>query len=152
MLAIGGGVITTLLGEWNIALEILLIFVVIDYLTGVAAAFKVKTLTSAAGYEGIMKKAAIFMVVILAAQLDRIARTPGIFASATSFFFIANEGLSILENVGKLGVHIPSFIRNRLEQLRAAHENTDIDGLAQAPRETNEKDGEEQEKPKEQKK
>lgn len=127
MFAVSGSIITLLLGEWNIVLEILLIFIVIDYITGVAAAIKNKTLRSNIGYEGIMKKAAILLVVILAAQLDRIAGTAGFFRSATAFFFIANEGLSILENIGEFGVLYPSFIKNHLEQLRDKNESPDKD-------------------------
>lgn len=120
IIAVCGGVITALLGEWNIALEILLILMVIDYITGVAVAAKTKTLRSSVGFDGIIRKAAMFMVIIVAAQLDRIAGTDGFFKSATAFFFVANEGLSILENVGALGIHIPAFIKDRLEQLRKA--------------------------------
>ena len=92
--AIGAGVASTLLGGWDKSLEILLIFIIMDYITGVAAAFKTKTLKSSVGFEGLMKKGAIFLIVILAAQLDRITgNAAGMFRTATAFFFVANEGL-----------------------------------------------------------
>lgn len=61
-----------LLDGWDRALEILLIIMAFDYLTGVVAAYKTKTMSSSTGYYGLIKKASIFIVVILAAQIDRI--------------------------------------------------------------------------------
>ena len=117
--AIGAGVASTLLGGWDKSLEILLIFIIMDYITGVAAAFKTKTLRSSVGFEGLMKKGAVFLIVILAAQLDRITgNAAGVFRTATAFFFIANEGLSIVENVGEMGVKLPGFITGALTKLR----------------------------------
>ena len=117
--AIGAGVASTLLGGWDKSLEILLIFIIMDYITGVAAAFKTKTLKSSVGFEGLMKKGAIFLIVILAAQLDRITgNAAGVFRTSTAFFFIANDGLSIVENVGEMGVKLPGFITNALTKLR----------------------------------
>ena len=124
--AVGAGVASTLLGGWDKSLEILLIFIVMDYITGVGAAFKTKTLRSSVGFEGLMKKGAIFLIVILAAQLDRITgNTAGLFRTATAFFFIANDGLSIVENVGEMGVKLPGFIVGALAKLR--DENGDIE-------------------------
>lgn len=70
--ATGTGVLTTLLGGWDMALEILLIVMVLDYITGVASAFKQKTVSSSEGYMGLLKKASIFVIIILAAQIDRM--------------------------------------------------------------------------------
>ena len=123
---IGTAITTTLLGGWDRALEILLIFIALDYLTGIGAAVKTKTLKSSIGFEGLMKKATIFLVVILAAQLDRITgNTAGVFRTATAFFFISNEGLSILENVGEMGVKLPAFIAGALSKLR---DESDVKG------------------------
>ena len=125
--AIGAGVASTLLGGWDKSLEILLIFIIMDYITGVAAAFKTKTLKSSVGFEGLMKKGAVFLIVILAAQLDRITgNAAGVFRTATAFFFIANEGLSIVENVGEMGVKLPGFITGALTKLRDEQNTTDI--------------------------
>lgn len=121
--AIGTGIVTTLLGGWDNALEILLIFVILDYITGVAAAFKTKTLSSRVGVAGLFKKGAVFLIVILAAQLDRItSNAAGVFRTATAFFFIANDGLSILENVGEMGLKLPAFLSTALAKMR--DENT----------------------------
>ncbi len=124
--AIGAGIVSTLLGGWDKSLEILLIFIIMDYITGVAAAFKTKTLKSSVGFEGLMKKGAIFLIVILAAQLDRITgNTAGVFRTSTAFFFIANDGLSIVENVGEMGVKLPKIITNALTKLRDENDNRD---------------------------
>jgi len=117
--AIGAGIMATLLGGWDKAMEILSIFMVIDYVTGIASAMKLKTLRSSVGFEGIFKKGSIFLVVILAVQLDRLTGTTiALFRSATCFFFIANEGLSILENLGEIGVKLPAFMKKTLKKLR----------------------------------
>ena len=124
--AVGATVATTLLGGWDMALEILLIFIVLDYLTGVAAAIKTKTLRSSTGFEGLFKKGSIFLVVILAAQLDRITgNAAAVFRTATCFFFIANEGLSLIENVGEMGVKLPAFIVRALEKIRDENDKPD---------------------------
>ena len=121
--AIGAGVASTLLGGWDKSLEILLIFIIMDYVTGVAAAFKTKTLKSSVGFEGLMKKGAIFLIVILAAQLDRIiGNASGVFRTSTAFFFIANDALSVLENVGEMGVRLPAFLTSALTKLREENE------------------------------
>jgi len=117
--AIGAGIVTTLLGGWDRALEILLIVIVLDYLTGVASAFKNKTVSSSVGFTGLLKKASIFLIVVLAAQVDRVTgNTASIFITCTAFFFIANDALSVIENVGEMGVKLPSFLKNALIKLR----------------------------------
>ena len=126
--AIGAGVASTLLGSWDKSLEILLIFIIMDYITGVAAAFKTKTLRSSVGFEGLMKKGAIFLIVILAAQLDRITgNAAGVFRTSTAFFFIANDALSVLENVGEMGVRLPAFLTSALTKLRDENEGAGDD-------------------------
>ena len=123
--AIGAGVASTLLGGWDKSLEILLIFIIMDYVTGVGAAFRTKTLKSSVGFEGLMKKGTIFLIVILAAQLDRITGNASVFRTATAFFFIANEGLSVVENVGEMGVKLPGFITGALTKLRDGQDAPD---------------------------
>lgn len=117
--AVGTGLLSSLLGGWDMALEILLIVMILDYITGVASAFHTKTVSSSEGYLGILKKASIFAIVILAAQLDRLTgNTHSLFRNCTAFFFVANDALSILENVGELDIPLPAFLRSRLVKLR----------------------------------
>lgn len=117
--AVGTGLLSSLLGGWDMALEILLIVMILDYITGVASAFHTKTVSSSEGYLGILKKASIFAIVILAAQLDRLTgNAHSLFRNCTAFFFVANDALSILENVGELDIPLPSFLKSALIKLR----------------------------------
>lgn len=117
--AVGTGLLSSLLGGWDMALEILLIVMILDYITGVASAFHTKTVSSSEDYLGILKKASIFAIVILAAQLDRLTgNAHSLFRNCTAFFFVANDALSILENVGELDIPLPSFLKNALIKLR----------------------------------
>lgn len=117
--AVGTGLLSSLLGGWDMALEILLIVMILDYITGVASAFHTKTVSSSEGYLGILKKASIFAIVILAAQLDRLTgNTHSLFRNCTAFFFVANDALSILENVGELEIPLPVFLKSALIKLQ----------------------------------
>lgn len=124
--ALGLGAIAGLYGEWTTALQILCILMVVDYITGVLVAISGKSpktdgggLSSKIGFIGLAKKGFIMLIVLVATQLDRaIGNTAMIFQSATVFYYIANEGLSILENAEAIGVPFPAFIRQRLESIR----------------------------------
>ena len=113
----------SLFDGWDIALEILLIVMALDYLTGVVAAFKTKTVSSSAGYSGLVKKASIFIIVILAAQMDRVIGNDNhIFRNCTALFFTANDAISILENAGKMGMTLPAFLKKSLVKLQQQNE------------------------------
>jgi len=117
-----GGFIA-LIGGWDKVMEILIIFIVLDYLTGVGLAIKDKKLNSEIGAKGLLKKAAIFAVIIIAAQLDRVVENPAnLFRTAAALFYVANEGISITENIGKLGAPLPGFIIKVLEQLKSKND------------------------------
>ncbi len=105
------------LGGSDGLLYALLTFVGID-LTGVMCAVSDKKLSSEVGFRGICRKVLTFLLVGLAAILDEhILNQPGILRTAVIFFFLANEGLSILENSAHLGLKIPSALKEVLEQL-----------------------------------
>lgn len=120
------GVIAGLYGEWTTALSILAIMMGVDYITGVLVAISGKSpktdgggLSSKIGFVGIAKKGFIMLIVLVATQLDKaIGNTAMIFQTATVFYYIANEGLSILENAEAIGVPFPAFIKQRLESMR----------------------------------
>lgn len=122
------GVIAGLYGEWTAALSILAIMMGVDYITGVLVAITGRSpktdgggLSSKIGFIGIAKKGFIMLIVLVATQLDRaIGNTAMIFQTATVFYYIANEGLSILENADAIGVPFPAFIKQRLESMREA--------------------------------
>lgn len=122
------GVIAGLYGEWTAALSILAIMMGVDYITGVLVAITGRSpktdgggLSSKIGFIGIAKKGFIMLIVLVATQLDKaIGNTAMVFQTATVFYYIANEGLSILENAEAIGVPFPAFIRERLESMREA--------------------------------
>ena len=109
---------TYLFGGWDVALSILIIFMVLDYLTGVIYAYTIQALNSEDGFKGLIKKCMILVVLIIGVMLDRIlGNGTWVFRTLVCYFYIANEGISLLENISNLGVPIPSKIRNALEQL-----------------------------------
>lgn len=105
-------------GVWNVALEALVWAMVIDYLTGVLAAYinPRLMLDSRMGFRGICKKILILLLVSLAHFVDS-ATGQQIVCTAVVWFFLGNEGLSILENAAKAGVPIPDRLRQTLQQL-----------------------------------
>lgn len=112
-----GAALTAVLGGWDTMLRVLVMFVALDYVVGVLAAWYEKRLNSDIGARGIIKKFLLFVVVALAYQLDR-AVGQEIFRSLAIWFYLANEALSVIENAGRCGVPIPSFLRTALEQIK----------------------------------
>jgi toxin secretion/phage lysis holin len=116
-----GTMITFLFGEWNNALQALAMFMLIDYITGVIAAYvkpRVK-LSSKRGLKGIAKKIALIAFVVAAHYLD-LALGQNVFCTVVTYSMLGNEGLSIIENCTYCGVPVPKSIKDKLEQL--AHE------------------------------
>ena len=119
-----GTFLTWLFGGWNMALYILVLFIAIDYLTGVIKGFFTKELSSNTGMKGLLKKATIFLILIVAVGLDRMLNTDNwLFRTATCYFFIANEGISIIENIAVIGVPVPKKLVDALKQLKGDTEN-----------------------------
>ena len=117
---------TYLFGGWDVALSILIIFMVLDYLTGVIYAYTIQALNSEVGFKGLIKKCMILVVLIIGVMLDRIlGNGTWVFRTLVCYFYIANEGISLLENISNLGVPIPSKIRNALEQLNKDDEESE---------------------------
>ena len=105
-------------GEWNDTLNTLLLLMVLDYASGMLAAYinPRLALNSQKGFKGIARKIFILMFVTIAHRMDLALGTTGV-CTMTTFFYISNEGLSITENAAKAGVPIPKAIKNSLEQL-----------------------------------
>ena len=124
--AIGGG-IGWFLGGADGFLYALIAFVVIDYITGVMCAIVDKKLSSEVGFRGIFKKVLIFVMVGVGNIIDvQVLGQAGILRTAVIFFYLSNEGVSMLENAGHLGLPIPAKLKAVLEQLhdRAEKEDT----------------------------
>lgn len=116
---------TYLFGGWDLALKILITFMILDYVTGVIYAYVIKTLNSEIGFKGLIKKCMILAVLIVGVALDRMLGNDGtwVFRTLVCYFYIANEGISLLENISNLGVPIPNKIKNALEQLNNDEES-----------------------------
>ncbi len=118
VMALGTG-ITWLLGTWDTALIVLILFMVLDYSTGLLRAWINKEVSSDVGLRGIARKAVIFVVLIVAVMLDRLLNTgTWVFRTLVCYFYIANEGISLLENCAGLGLPIPEKIKDALAQLK----------------------------------
>lgn len=107
-----------LVGGIDIAMKSLLIVIVIDYITGVISAIYNKKLNSNIGLKGILKKFSYLIIVSLSVILDRIVGDTGAIRTIVIYFFVANDGISIVENIGKMGVPLPKKLTEVLEQLR----------------------------------
>jgi len=112
-----------LFGGLDIALQCLLISIVIDYLTGLMKSYKSSKLNSKIGIKGIIKKVGILCLVALAVLIDKIAGETGLIRTLIIYYLFANEGLSIVENLGEIGILVPKFLTDRLEQLKEGTKN-----------------------------
>lgn len=101
------------------------VLMVVDYFTGVLVGGKERSVSSKRAYKGIKKKAGMIFAVILAQQLDYITNGEGLLRNAMLMLLIATEGISITENLGKLGVPIPQKLLKVLEQFTADSNQTD---------------------------
>lgn len=121
-----GGWLGYFLGGCDGLLFALLAFVVIDYITGVMCAIADKTLSSEVGFKGICRKVLIFLLVGIANILDvQVIGTGSILRTAVIFFYISNEGVSLLENAAHLGLPVPAKMKAVLEQLHEKSEKED---------------------------
>ena len=113
-----GCILGGFLGNMDGILYALVIFVILDYVTGVLYAVEEKKLSSAVGYEGIARKVTIFILVGIANILDSyILGQSGVLRAVVIFFYLSNEGISILENATELGLPVPEKLKNILNQL-----------------------------------
>lgn len=113
-----GGWLGWFLGGCDGLIYALVAFVVIDYITGVMCAISDKTLSSAVGFRGICRKVLIFLLVGIANILDtNVIGTGFVLRTAAIFFYISNEGVSLLENAAHLGLPVPGAVKDVLEQL-----------------------------------
>ena len=113
-----GGWLGYFLGGCDGLLYALIVFAVIDYITGVMCAINDRTLSSEVGFKGICRKVLIFLLVGIGHILDmNVIGTGSVLRTAVIFFYISNEGVSLLENAAHLGLPVPQKIKDVLEQL-----------------------------------
>ena len=126
VLAAVGGWLGYFLGGCDGLLYALIAFVVIDYITGVMCAIYDKNLSSSIGFKGICKKVLIFLMVGIGHILDtKVIGTGSVLRTAFIFFYISDEGISLIENAAHLGLPIPEKLRDVLEQLHNRSEKTE---------------------------
>ena len=105
-------------GEFDIALQCLLVFIALDYISGLIKAYCTKTLSSKIGFKGILKKVGILAIVALSVSLDRLGGDSGAIRTLVIYYFVANEGLSVLENLAEAGIPIPNNIKKALKNIK----------------------------------
>lgn len=110
-------IVSNIFGGLDALFTALMICIVVDYVTGILAAIYEKKLNSEIGFRGILKKIAILCIVVLAHELEIVVGVGGIRDLAVGFY-IANEGISILENCAKMNVPVAKNLANILEQLK----------------------------------
>lgn len=119
-----GGYIGYFLGGIDGFMYALITFVVIDYITGLMVAVVEKKLSSEVGFRGIFKKVLIFVLVGIANIVDvYLIRNGSAIRTAVIFFYVSNEGISIIENSAKIGLPIPKQLKDILEQLNKEEKN-----------------------------
>ena len=124
-----GGWLGWFLGGCDGLLYALLAFVVIDYITGVMCAIVDRKLSSAIGFEGLFKKVLIFTLVGIGHILDtRVIGSGSVLRTAIIFFYISNEGVSLIENAVHIGLPVPQKLKDVLEQLHDRSENGEGEG------------------------
>lgn len=107
-----------LVGGIDIALVSLLIVMTLDYITGVLSAFYSKELSSKVGFKGILKKVFYLVIIALSVRIDNLMGQQNIIRTFVIYYFVANDGLSILENAGELGIKLPKKLYEALDQLK----------------------------------
>ncbi|SFS76017.1 phage holin family protein [Marininema halotolerans] len=122
LLATSLALVTSLFNGWSAGLQTLLIVVIIDYGTGFVASGVEGKLSSRVGWVGISRKVGMFAVVSVSHLMDQMMGEGHLLRDSTIIFYIANEILSVLENCGRLGIPIPTQIRQAIQVLKGRAE------------------------------
>lgn len=121
-----GGFFGWFVGGLDGVMYALIVFVAVDYATGLMAAGLEKKLSSSVGFRGIFKKVVIFCLVAVGHMVDaHVIGNGSVLRTAVIFFYLSNEGISILENAGRIGLPIPEKLKNVLEQLKEEKSDED---------------------------
>lgn len=113
-----GTFLSFVFGDWDVALQCLIIAIAIDYISGIIKAFINKELSSKIGVKGLLKKVGVLLIVALATLIDKITGESGMVRTLVIYYFVANEGLSVIENLGEAGLPIPDVIKKALKSLK----------------------------------
>jgi toxin secretion/phage lysis holin len=128
-IAIVGTFCTYWLGGADIVLLVLIGFMATDYITGIMNAILQQKLSSATGFKGLFKKLSIMIMLIIAVLLDKLLNnSTNVFRTLVAYFYIANEGISLLENIANMGVPVPKKVIAVLDQLKAKGDDLNDQG------------------------
>ncbi|MBP3961476.1 phage holin family protein [Paenibacillus lignilyticus] len=116
--ALFGSLVTFSFGMWPESLTLLLVAMGTDYITGITAAIKEKKLNSSIGSWGIARKGIMLVVILLAHRIDILLELSSIAMGGAIYFYLANELISITENLGRIGVPMPDRLRQLIEVLK----------------------------------
>jgi len=121
ILAFVGGILGCIFGGFNSLIYALTAFVALDYITGILLAIRDKKISSEVGYKGIVRKFLIFLIVSMGNIIDNyVLGTGSTLRTLVIMFYLTNEGISILENAGQLGLPIPKKLRVAIEKLNSS--------------------------------
>lgn len=115
------GITTTLVylfGGFDVALSCLVIAIALDYISGIIKAFYTKQLSSKIGFKGLLKKIGILILVMVSVLVDRVAGNTGAIRTLVIYYFVANEGLSIIENLAATNIPIPATLKRALKAIK----------------------------------
>lgn len=107
-----------LIGGVDVAFLCLIVAIVLDYISGIIKAFNTKTLSSSIGFRGILKKIGVLVLVMLSVVVDRITVNNGAIRTLVVYYFVANEGLSVLENLAQAGIPVPKKLKEALKVIK----------------------------------
>ncbi len=124
LIGVAGGICAGIFGQWDTILWALVILMAMDYITGIIKAVYTKKLSSETGYKGILKKITILIIVALANIIQVITGGAAAVREIVIMFYLANEGISILENVAATSARMPDSLKNILLQLRDRNDVT----------------------------
>jgi toxin secretion/phage lysis holin len=123
-IAVLGTFVSTYLGDWDTVLKLVVLLMIIDYVTGLAGALKTRTVNSDVMFWDGVRKGIVLLVVVLAVMCDQfVGNSTPIFRTLVLYFYIGREGVSVVENMGTLGVPLPTVLTNFLEQFHQKNED-----------------------------
>lgn len=113
----------SILNGYDTLFKALLVFIVLDYLSGVMRAIYTKKLSSKVGAKGIIKKIGYIVLIVVVEILDILLKDNGYLRNIIIYMFIANEGISILENWSAMGIRVPDIIKDKFSNMKGGDEN-----------------------------
>lgn len=132
IIKIGGSALITFLtfimGGWDQLAQVLIVLMIIDYVTGVIRSAKCGGLSSEVGFIGILKKVLILIMVGVGVCIDFAVNLNGIARALVISYYIANEALSIIENIGEMGIPVPAKLKQMIEKLRSDNDEDNTSG------------------------